>query len=432
MKLKKIFLLLGITIGGFLSCTSESVIDEPLIGSQELSILLTSGNVTTKAEEVPSDWERKINDCHVAIFNAEGTRIYSKNFTSLGDPDTNADGHPAYTLSLGDVRTFGKGVKKISVYILANAGDYSAFDAYDSYSDYREKGRIETYPFVADKLVKAGLKADETLEYDTKTPSNNTKEIIVPLTQLTARVDFKGIEVTGQSGEDQADGGWQTGVPSHVKSKSDWPNKFKDIAEKKEDCDDWIGDGYYDEDEMEDAKKRVILFRQARSRSSSSGYECLPSSQVIGVNKESSVTIYNNMEVENRVQALTTIHDAETLVSSFYTYENCEISLSLDVRFSKSGTETQERYGHLVQRRRKKGYWPSVDTSNVTWDGWSTISSPSGPDETKTYELTLPALVKGNIYQVKGKVDREFLSEFKWEVTPVPLQDTPVDIPVFN
>ena len=80
----------------------------------------------------------------------------------------------------------------------------------------------------------------------------------------------------------------------------------------------------------------------------------------------------------------------------------------------------------------KKGYWPSVDTSNVTWDGWSTISSPSGPDETKTYELTLPALVKGNIYQVKGKVDREFLSEFKWEVTPVPLQDTPVDIPVFN
>lgn len=55
MKLKKIFLLLGITIGGFLSCTSESVIDEPLIGSQELSILLTSGNVMTKAEEVPSD-----------------------------------------------------------------------------------------------------------------------------------------------------------------------------------------------------------------------------------------------------------------------------------------------------------------------------------------------------------------------------------------
>ena len=280
-------------------------------------------------------------------------------------------------------------------------------------------------------MVKAGLKADETLEYDTKTPSNNTKEIIVPLTQLTARVDFKGIEVTGQSGEDQADGGWQTGVPSHVKSKSDWPNKFKDIAEKKRTVMIGLEMGIMMKMRWR-MQKRVILFRQARSRSSSSGYECLPSSQVIGVNKESSVTIYNNMEVENRLQALTTIHDAETLVSSFYTYENCEISLSLDVRFSKSGTETQERYGHLVQRRRKKGYWPSVDTSNVTWDGWSTISSPSGPDETKTYELTLPALVKGNIYQVKGKVDREFLSEFKWEVTPVPLQDTPVDIPVFN
>lgn len=325
MKLKKILLLVGITCGGFLSCTSESIIDEPVIESQELSIILTtSNNLSTKATvgEAPSSDEKNIDDCHVAIFDADGKRIYSKNFSEMGDAGTDSK----YTLNLGLVRTFGKGVKNITVYILANAGSYSLFDNCENYSAYQEKGIVLTEKFQADRLLKAGL-VSETFEYDPDDLTGNVKEITVPLTQLSARVDFLGVEVEGQ--------GAQVG-----------------------------------------------------------GYSL--SSSFVGINKKTSVTIYNNEIKENTVEDLSTNSLELKESRSFYTYEGGQIKILLDVDFASS---------HNGYGATKKSY---------------------------TLDLSSKRFVKGNIYQIKGKINPALPSEIVWEVIPIPWKEIPVNIPGFN
>lgn len=328
MKLKKILLLVGITCGGFLSCTSESIIDEPVIESQELSIILTtSNNLSTKTTVgvAPSPKEKNINDCHVAIFDADGKRIYSENFLEMGE---HVDTDSKYTLKLGLVRTFGKGVKDITVYILANAGNYSMFDNCENYSAYQEKGIVLTEKFQEDRLLKAGL-VSETFEYDPDDLAGNVKEITVPLTQLSARVDFGGVEVEGQ--------GAQVG-----------------------------------------------------------GYSL--SSSFVGINKKTSVTIYNNEAKENTVEDLSTNPISLELKESpsFYTYEGGQIKILLDVDFSSL---------HNGDGATKKSY---------------------------TLDLSSERFVKGNIYQIKGKINPALPSKIVWEVIPIPWRETQVNIPGFN
>lgn len=424
MKLKKIFLLLGITIGGFLSCTSESVIEESLAGSQEVSILLTSGNVVTKAEEAPSDLEKKINDCHVAIFNAEGARIFSKNFSSMGEPDAKVNGLPAYTLSLGDVRTFGRGVKSISVYVLANAGDYTMFDNCSNYAGYQQNGLVNTSVFSADNLVKTGLMS-ETLEYS---ESPVAKEICIPLTQLSARVDFLGVEVEGLS--ESGNGEWQEAGEALVGQQSGWPATYKDKA-NNEGCENWLtpsgGNGWYNGNRVNRSTKRALLYKQTRTRTISAG-AVVSTSSYVGINTKSAVTIYDNTKVENTMASLTT--GATPFTGSFYTYENGVIRLTLGVSIVTSATETQERYCFRISTRENaQSLWSQTSEECSEWES---LPSTSGTQKTYTLDLPSSTFVKGNIYQVKGKVNPKFLSEFNWEVIPVPLENISVNPPTFD
>lgn len=422
MKLKKIFLLLGITIGGFLSCTSESVIEESLAGSQEVSILLTSGNVVTKAEEAPSDLERKINDCHVAIFNAEGARIFSTNFSSMGEPDATVNGLPAYTLSLGDVRTFGRGVKSISVYVLANAGDYTMFDNCSNYAEYQQNGLVNTSVFSADNLVKTGLMS-ETLEYS---ESSAAKEICIPLTQLSARVDFLGVEVEGLS--ESGNGEWQVAGEALVRQWNEWPSTYREKANKEE-CKNWLtsnGDnGRYNSKHK--PTKRALLYKQTRTRTISAG-AVVSTSSYVGINTKSAVTIYDNTKVENTMTSLTT--RATPFTGSFYTYENGGIRLTLGVSIVTSATETQERYCFRISTQENaQSPWSQTPEECSEWES---LPSTSGTQKTYTLDLPSSTFVKGNIYQVKGKVNPKFLSEFNWEVIPVPLENIQVNPPAFD
>lgn len=136
-----LFMLIVALLGGLSTCSSEVPIgfdtDEL---SFDMSLVLLTGDMQTKASDPNYTYatteELTIQNCHVAVFDKDGKRIYFKNFYSkdLGEMKTigNLSG---YELQLEGVRTFGKEDKKVSVLVVANANNAnnSPFDNLTTY-----------------------------------------------------------------------------------------------------------------------------------------------------------------------------------------------------------------------------------------------------------------------------------------------------------
>lgn len=191
-------LMLGL-LGGLFACTSEEMIDAPDSNGQlcDMSLILSMNDIQSKAT-VANNYtyattdEITINKCHVAVFELgekeEPTnRIHFQDFSNMGSLTDNIIGSlPGYELKLNNVRTFGKGPKKVKVLIVANA-DKSNFTTWTTYDQY-VYGTLTTSPFNAAELIKVGISGVVTLTYGTV-----TTEIPITLNQLSAKIIYEGV-----------------------------------------------------------------------------------------------------------------------------------------------------------------------------------------------------------------------------------------------
>ena len=177
---------------GLFSCTSEEEIG-PAKGNASLSVVFSVGDATTKATlaegyDIATADEIKINNFYVAIFAGDGTKIDDATVSDVADATSVKVGElPGYQVSFQDVYVRHK---KVFALVVANASDnklYSTFEGYTNYSQYTNINNdnvIETSIFEAGNLAKSGVSSTETLT------SGTNLTLTVPLTQLTARIDF--------------------------------------------------------------------------------------------------------------------------------------------------------------------------------------------------------------------------------------------------
>ncbi|RHJ86445.1 hypothetical protein [Parabacteroides sp. AM08-6] len=192
---------------GLFSCTSEEEIG-PAKGNASLSVVFSVGDATTKATlaegyKIATTDEIKINNFYVAIFAGDGTKIDDATVSDVADATSVKVGElPGYQVSFQDVYVRHK---KVFALVVANASDnklYSTFEGYTNYSQYTNINNdnvIETSIFEAGNLAKSGVSSTETLT------SGTNLTLTVPLTQLTARIDFGTISAAetkaGTNGE---------------------------------------------------------------------------------------------------------------------------------------------------------------------------------------------------------------------------------------
>lgn len=193
-------LMLGL-LGGLFACTSEEMIDAPDSNGQlcDMSLILSMNDIQSKAT-VANNYtyattdEITINKCHVAVFELDDkevptNRIHFQDFSNMGSLTDNLIGSlSGYKLELNNVRTFGKGSKKVKVLIVANA-DNSNFTTWTTYNQY-VAGTLTTSSFNAAELIKVGISNVVTLTYGT---TNSATEIPITLNQLSAKIIYEGV-----------------------------------------------------------------------------------------------------------------------------------------------------------------------------------------------------------------------------------------------
>ncbi len=204
MKLKNIFVTISVA-GMLFSCVAEDIADTtPAVEGEDivLNLSLKMAEVQTKAgSDVASNYtyatndELEVSDCVVAVFRLDtdgtpGAMIGTPVAISIAGGGMDSlnirhENKKAYLLKevpakTGDVR----------ILVIANPpADYTALTTYTAFEEAAVSTAF-TKPseFDAKKLIKTGyvdLKGTGKL-----TPQNYTSEIVVPMTQLAARIDL--------------------------------------------------------------------------------------------------------------------------------------------------------------------------------------------------------------------------------------------------
>lgn len=191
----------------FTACVNEIPVGGPDSGRPgELSIVFAVGDAQTRATsasegnyEYATDKEVQINNFHVALFDATSDAVIkSEDVTAPGQNLENEEdwrgGKKTYKVSFTDISV--KDHPSVYAIVIANynnkvdqAGETIDFSACENLTDYNKVVK-ETAAFSdATLLMKVGKSADTPISLET------TNKVIVPLTQLTARIDFKGVIV---------------------------------------------------------------------------------------------------------------------------------------------------------------------------------------------------------------------------------------------
>lgn len=196
MQLRINVLTLMCLLGGLFSCSQEEQVEIPDNKQTcDVSLVLSMGDMQTKAASdyaYATEEELSINHCHVAVFeldnsNVPTNRIYYQDFVDMGELSENVIASlSGYTLTLQNVRTFGKEPKKVRVLIVANADglDFSNWTTYNQYVN----GELTTSSFTASTLVKTGISEVATLIY-----GQANAAISVELNQLSAKIEYQGV-----------------------------------------------------------------------------------------------------------------------------------------------------------------------------------------------------------------------------------------------
>lgn len=187
-----------VVAGGFTACVNEMPVEGPDGGQLgELSIVFAVGDIQTKAADgytYATDEEVHINDFHVALFDAtSNARIGDKDILTSDASSyvtTEEQNKKAYQVSFSDISA--KEHPSVYAVVIANYKDKDKsldFSSCGKFDDYK-KVVNETSAFSdTTKLMKVGKSADTPISV------GGANRIIVPLTQLTARIDFKGVNI---------------------------------------------------------------------------------------------------------------------------------------------------------------------------------------------------------------------------------------------
>lgn len=210
MKLKDILSVMLVVALGGTSCTSEMPIDNKGTDSENaLSVVLSVSDAATKAIDGPAGEyaiatakEININSFHVAIFDgATHKRIDYKNITDIASAQSttvavDSKNYQGYKTMFDKVST--RDHASVYALVIANTPDnYTTFASHTDLSDYERdiaNNVVVTPSFAADNLAKAGKSSVTALT------GNTSVSLLVPLTQLSARIDFGTASVKTKAG----------------------------------------------------------------------------------------------------------------------------------------------------------------------------------------------------------------------------------------
>lgn len=470
MKLKNIFLVFVLgTIWGLTSCSSEEMIDTPKNGEVTLSFALSVKDDLTKAEaeeKIATKEELQINNCHIAVFdNQEDSETMGNLITSFDFPEEGAEltsnGKGDYTLSESAlIRTWGKS-RNVKVLAIANIDDEdneatTAFKGCATYSEY-QNAVVASSSFPANNLVKVG---ETTLKLE-----NGKKDyaIEIKLTQLTARIDYAGIQVEGK--ETKANSlSSENSIECFVMNEAELKAKGMDKmintgfapsgqigggASWRNFTDDVYAYGFYrggGDIANNDYRSRFIGVKFVKTGSSSKSDATRLN--IRGLNSKSKIVTGESSKIANtEYEGLESISiDGNT----FYTYEysvNKEQPLILTVNSSNSGQ--QVAYGFIRQNydSQTKTYSPGVasaisdkdiyiyDLSGNRQNGakkfdmltWTSLTTDG--DKKFTLDLSEVTFVRGYRYKILGQY--KIGVGLQWEVLSMD-ELYPIEIPSFN
>lgn len=475
MKLKNIFLVFVLgTIWGLTSCSSEEMIDTPKNGEVTLSFALSVKDDLTKADpqtRIASDDELTINNCHIAVFDdqegseSKGNLITSFDFpegeTKL-DPNENGD----YILSQSaSIRTWGKS-RKVKVLAIANIDGKEneatpTFENCATYSDY-EKAVVASSSFLPNNLVKVG---ETTLTLE----NGQSTTIKIELTQLTARIDYVGIQAEGEETTKASSLSSESSIVGIIMKDQELEGEkmkglIKDNKSKFQDQKDEIGnganwrdftDGVYafgfwkdnrnGDKDNENYQSRFIgvKFEKIVSSSKSDVTEL----NISGLNNKSIIVTGESSTVantQNESLGLITVNG-----NTFYTYEYPKEgthSLILTVNSSNSGQKVT--YGFIRQNYDSQTGTYSPDVASAIndkdihiydlsgnrhygankFDGltWTSLTTEGG--KTFTLDLSDVTFVRGYRYKILGQY--KIGVGIQWEVQSMGSET--IGIPSFN
>lgn len=472
MKIQNIILSMGVAVALFSSCSTEDLIDRPLTTEAPVSVVFYRNAMQTKADkaenyEYATDKELNIKNYTIAVF--EGTvlaedavciKLVSGN-TAGASTTVDVDGItvPAYSVSLTDLPAD----RDLQFLLIANATTVPGQTYVGKrYSEF--KGLVEkTGAFYEDALVKVGTVPARF------TVSATAQEVKIPLTQLSARIDFGGVTV---------EGGGTSLIPGLVTSTLQYEiqgrSKEKDL--KIPDNIDikstyYIGSqkGHYEFDAADQwytygvsGKKYWSLYRQAvvleteiETWDETGKQFVFEMDQLEGVNFDSDLTIFSTSEIENRQNNEKTV--SANPENRFYSYENCHLrflftgSYQPAVKVTKQRMRTRkivvrENARWVEEKKHTKGVWAwnPLDLNDEDhfrvekdsgWSKWSeaeTVSdSRSVPDtkaDSKQFELLIDRdkIKKGHLYRITGKGTPtvDLTPEIVWTVEDL----TPVEV----
>lgn len=449
MKIQNIILSMGVAVVLLASCSTEDLIDRPLTTEAPVSVVFyrnTMQTKTNKAEnyEYATDEELNIKNYTIAVF--EGTvlaedavciRLVSGNTTGVSTTvDVEGNAVPAYSVSLTDLPAD----RDLQFLLIANAttvpGQTFVGKRYSVFKGLVEK----TASFQEDALVKVGTVPARF------TVSATAQEVKIPLTQLSARIDFGGVTV---------EGGGASLVPGLVTTTSQYEIQG---GSKKEDLQIqhnpdlssayYVGSqkGSYGFDTANQwytygvqgwswrlYRQAVFLETETETWDETGKQFVFGMDRLEGVNFNSDLTIFSAAEIENRQ------NDEKPIPANpenrFYTYENCHLrflftgSYQPAAKITKQRTRTRKIIVRETAERvmdwdiYSKGVW-SWNTFDLKdddhfdrlkagdWSQWSeteTVSdSRSVPDtkaDSKQFELLIDRdkIKKGHLYRITGK-----------------------------
>lgn len=471
MKVKNIIIGMLVAIGALTSCTSEEPI-EPQVNNGDLSIVFSVKDTQTKAAAdehytYATTDEITIRNCIIAVFDGDITQSeadppcikYYEGAIDSGDlvrvdPETSSKGEvPSYKYTLKDMKLEGVASKKISFLVIANSQNRSGATVGEgsAYSDF--KNLVETTTdFESDELVKVGYAVQEV------TTSDNV--VKVPLTQLTARIDFGG--VTLDKNFEGTGGSENTTVDEGAKAEYVVPNDkgirdallrhvdltgYNNIEEQtwnpdwEEDVDE-TPDGYYyfyRKSRWSKNYYRVKFYKQTKVETTiktiGDNLVVDESKTIGGINTQSALPIFSTSTIENQMYKAKS--DFSITGNTFYTYENNkgkDITLTVNCGIGGSTTTTKTtyvKYSYVIQiwTRVRGALWrysweDAEKTNNGTYEqeGEPEISVSEGGSVAngKDYMITLDGskIIKGHLYKVTGVCtpSLDVMPVLKWKV----------------
>lgn len=484
MKLKNIYLVFVLgTIWGLTSCSSEEMIDTPQNGEVTLSFALSVKDDLTKADPIATDDELKINNCHIAVFDdQEGSESKGNLITSFDFPegDESASLNPneegVYTLSQSaSIRTWGKS-RKVKVLAIANIDGTdnkttTDFKGCTTNSAY-QSAVVTSSSFQSNNLVKVG-ETTLTLENGEKNAT-----IKIELTQLTARIDYVGIQAEGEETTKASSLSSESSIEGFIMEDQELEGEeMKDLIRKNyskfQDINGEIGSGakwmsftdgvyafgFYKDNsngdkDNENYKSRFIGVKFVKTVSSSKSD--VTRLTISGINNKSKIVTDEPSKIaytdESSKIANTVYGDLGEISidgNTFYTYEypvNEKHSLILTVNSSNSGQ--QVAYGFIRQNyeSQTKTYSPDVasaisdkniyiyDLSGNRQNGakkfdmltWTSLTTDG--DKKFTLDLSEVTFVRGYRYKILGQY--KIGVGLQWEVQS--MGSEAIEIPSFN